>query len=108
MKILFVCSANYQRSKTAEDYFRNNNTDHLYKSAGTNHKECEKKGTTKLTAELMLWADVVYVMEQKHADIIHKEGNAIYDNKIHVLSIEDIYQYNSPELIKILKGKIKL
>ena len=46
MKYLFVCSANKQRSKTAEDYLSGLNPEHEFLSAGTNHKICFKEGTT--------------------------------------------------------------
>ena len=40
--ILFVCSANKQRSKTAEDYFSSKYADFHFISAGTNRKICEQ------------------------------------------------------------------
>ena len=42
-KILFVCSANKQRSKTASDYFSEKLTTFEFDSAGTNHKICNKE-----------------------------------------------------------------
>lgn len=43
--ILFICSANKQRSKTVEDYFCRKYTDFEFISAGTNSKICEQEGT---------------------------------------------------------------
>jgi len=53
MRILFVCSANKQRSKTAEDYFAQEYQDYEFQSAGTNLKICRKEGTTSLTEDLL-------------------------------------------------------
>jgi len=106
MKILFVCSANKQRSKTAEDFFSIKYNNHKFLSAGTNIKICRKEGTTELTEDLLIWADKVYVMEQKHVNQIQKHTGSKYYTKIHVLNIPDIYNYYNTELITILEEKI--
>lgn len=64
--ILFVCSANKQSSKTAEDYFTSKYTNFNFDSAGTNQKICNKEGTNFITEKHLTWADEVYVMEQRH------------------------------------------
>ncbi|NRR90919.1 phosphotyrosine protein phosphatase [Winogradskyella undariae] len=108
MKILFVCSANKQRSKTAEDYFASKYNSHEFLSAGTNLKICRKEGTTALTEDLLQWADKVYVMEQRHLGQIQKYTGSRYYSKVTVLNIPDIYKYYSQELLKILKEKITI
>lgn len=108
MNILFICSANYQRSKTAEDYFNKEYGLHEFKSAGTNHKECKKRETTPLSNELMIWADKVFVMEKHHENVINEYSKGTYQNKINVLNIPDVYQYNQPELIDLLKRKVNI
>lgn len=104
MNILFVCSANKQRSKTAHHYFAERYSQHQFKSAGTNHKICKKEETTPLTEDLLIWADSVYVMEEKHRRIIEEHTGNTYLSKILVLNIPDIYEYNSTELIEILEN----
>ena len=106
MKTLFICSANKQRSKTAENYFAEKHFEHEFRSAGTNNKICRKEGTTELSEELLEWADKVYVMEKKHLDQIQKHTGSKYYSKINVLDIPDIYKYYDAGLIKILDGKI--
>lgn len=108
MKILFVCSANKQRSKTAEDYFSEKHKDHEFLSAGTNSRICRKEGTTVLTADLLQWADKVYVMERKHLNQIQKRTGSTYYFKIEVLDISDIYKYYDGTLIRLLEMKIQL
>lgn len=106
--ILFVCSANKQRSKTAEDYFAAIYPNKNFLSAGTNHKVCVREGTEPLTEDLLQWADIVYVMENKHSKLIKEATSNKYFDKIVVLNIEDVYKYYQKELINILKEKIKL
>tara|TARA_R110002049_G_scaffold1346_1_gene10231 strand:+ start:13120 stop:13446 length:327 start_codon:yes stop_codon:yes gene_type:complete len=106
VKILFICSANKQRSRTAEDYFSSKHEDHDFSSAGTNIKICRKEGTTELTEELLQWADKVFVMEKRHLDQIQKHTGSEYYKKITVLNIPDIYKYYDAELIEILNDKI--
>jgi predicted protein tyrosine phosphatase len=103
--ILFVCSANKDRSKTAEDYFSANYSDLCFDSAGTNKNTCNKLGTNYISKEQLDLADEVFVMENKHLKTIKELfGNKYYD-KITVLNIKDIYTYGSKELIKVLIAK---
>jgi predicted protein tyrosine phosphatase len=106
LKILFVCSANKQRSKTAEDYFASKYSSHDFLSAGTNAKICRKEGTTELTEDLLIWAEVVYVMEQRHLDQIQKHTGSTYYSKVRVLHIPDVYKYYDASLIDVLKEKV--
>ena len=108
MNYLFICSANKQRSKTAEDYFALKFQEHEFLSAGTNLKVCRKEGTTELTKDLLEWADKVYVMEKKHLDQIQKHTGSKYYSKITVLHIPDIYQYYDKGLLRILDERIVL
>lgn len=107
-KILFVCSANKQRSKTASDYFSEKFPSIAFDSAGTNHKICHKEGTQPLTESLMHWADSVLVMEEKHKRIITENGGSHFRKKIAVLSIPDRYTYYQKELIGLLESKAEL
>lgn len=106
-KILFVCSANKQRSKTASDYFSEKITSILFDSAGTNHKICNKEGTQALTDSLMEWADLVIVMEEKHKRIIVNNGGSSFRKKIKVLAIPDRFKYYQKELIELLNQKAR-
>ncbi len=105
--ILFVCSANKQRSKTAEDYFSSKLTGFNFLSAGTNQKICEQEGTVFLTEELMAWADMILVMEEGHRKQIRDYSKSNKAGKINVLNIRDIYKYYDKELINLLEEKTK-
>jgi predicted protein tyrosine phosphatase len=104
-RILFVCSANKQRSKTASDYFSEKLIDFEFDSAGTNQKICNKEGTQALTPELMKWADLVIVMEEKHRRLIVENGGSEFGKKIKVLAIPDRFKYFQKELIDLLEQK---
>jgi predicted protein tyrosine phosphatase len=107
MNILFVCSSNKLRSRTAEDYFYKKYPDFVFGSAGTNKKSCQKEGTTFLTEDMLDWADLVYVMETKHKKQIKSCIGDKYDKKIRVIDIPDKYKYFQKELIALLEKKCK-
>jgi predicted protein tyrosine phosphatase len=94
--LLFICSKNQWRSPTAELLFKGHQL-HNARSAGTSDK-----ARIKLNQKLMDWADVAFVMEYKHRDIV-KQQFALQGKPLIVLNIEDDYQFNDPELIEILK-----
>lgn len=103
MNILFLCTANIQRSKTAELLFQQIYQEHSVKSAGLSRKYCERNGSTLCTVELLDWAHVVFVMEHRHIERIHENVGSRYDDKLTNLNIDDVYQFNDAELVQILK-----
>lgn len=105
--ILFVCSANKQRSKTADDYFSEKYPKLNFDSAGTNLKICHKEGTNPITDEMAEWADVIYVMEKRHKEGINKLTSENYSKKIKVLNIPDRFKYYQKELIELLEEKVR-
>jgi len=105
-KALFICSANKDRSRTAEDMFADKFPMHQFDSAGTNQKICNQLGTSFINEHQLDWADVVYVMEQKHLQVLRSLFGNEYSNKIEVLNIKDIYQYGAEELKEIFENKL--
>jgi len=56
---------------------------------------------------MVTWADVIFVMERKHQQILKQLfPEDIGDKTLVVLDIEDNYQFNDPELIVILKASL--
>ena len=101
MKILFVCSRNKWRSRTAETVFKNNGL-HQVKSAGT-----ENNARIRLTQNLLNWADLIYVMERKHKEkVLDRFNMKRLNERIEILDIEDDYKYMDEELVEILKLKL--
>ena len=101
MNILFVCSRNKWRSRTAETIFKNNQK-HSVKSAGTEHD-----ARIKVTEKLISWSDLIFVMEKRHRErLIEKFGSLTDSKEIVVLDIQDDYKYMDPELIEILETSV--
>lgn len=98
-RILFVCSANVQRSKTAEVIFAKRFPQLEFDSAGTNHMLCIKAGTKMLTEPLVKWADRVFVMERKHKRLINQYTRDQYTDKLVVLDIPDEFEFMQEELV---------
>ncbi len=102
MNILFVCSRNNWRSRTAETIFKDNGH-HSVRSAGT-----ESSARIKVTAKMLDWADIIFVMEKKHKErLIQKFGSQIDEKEIVTLEIKDDYKYMDSELIEILETSVK-
>ena len=108
MNILFLCTANLNRSRNAADYFSSNGAGHHYKSAGLSQKYCQKYGTTLCTIELLRWADKIFVMEDIHVQRIAEHAGESYLYKIEVLNIDDVYQYMQSDLIELLTSDKRL
>jgi len=105
-KILFICSANKDRSRTAEDYFSETNPNCVFDSAGTNQKLCNQLGTSYIQENQLEWADLIYVMELKHHDAIKSLFGNKYSSKVTVLGIKDVYKYGSRDLKDLLQSKL--
>lgn len=108
MNILFICTANRDRSKTAEHHFAPKHPQHVFKSCGTNEYYCKTWKGTFLKREHLEWADKIFCMYQNHLDDIHDRFGKVFDHKITNLQIEDVYHYKSEKLIKILEEKVIL
>lgn len=97
MKVLFICNQNQNRSKTAEELFKNK---FEVKSAGLYNE----KPVTKSQLE---WADIIVVMEDEQRKELGKRFPTPYLKKrIISLNIPDVYSYGQPQLINILKSKM--
>jgi predicted protein tyrosine phosphatase len=101
-RILFVCTANLDRSPTAEDLYRNDPR-YEVKSAGT-----APFAANPITRDLLLWADRVFVMcereDRHHTEIKHRFP--MLDSKIIDLDLEDRWHRGHPELVRRLLKKL--
>lgn len=101
LKVLFVCMQNRLRSPTAENVFSVHPRLEV-KSAGI-----DKESKVCVDGELLEWADIVFVMERRQRNIIHKKFKDIYDRKrIICLYIPDDYDYMDPVLIELLRESV--
>ena len=100
-KLLFLCNQNRLRSPTAEAIFRENSALEV-KSAGVYND-----ASVPVNLELLEWADIIFVMEKRKRNIIHKKFKDIYRNKrIVCLYIPDDYEYMAPDLVQLLKMRL--
>ena len=94
--LLFICSKNQWRSPTAELLFKGHQL-HNARSAGTSDK-----ARIRVNQKMLDWADVIFVMENKHRDMLKREFH-LNNKPITVLGIDDNYPFNDPELVGMLK-----
>ena len=102
-RILFVCTANVDRSRTAEDLYR---ADERYevRSAGV-----APFATVCLTRDLLLWADRVFVMnerEDQHRTLIRIRFPDV-DRPLADLDIEDRWPRGDPELVALILRRLR-
>ena len=102
-RILFVCTANVDRSRTAEDLYRDDER-YEVRSAGV-----APFATVRLTEELLLWADRVFVMNEREDR--HRTFIRVYfpnvDRPLTDLDIEDRWSRGDPELEKIILRRLR-
>jgi predicted protein tyrosine phosphatase len=70
---------------------------HQARSAGTSDK-----AQIKVNQKLIDWADVIFVMERKHKELL-KQRFLFPGKELVVLDIEDNYRFSDVVLIEILK-----
>ena len=99
LHILFVCSQNKWRSLTAETLYAGF-PGYAVKSAGT-----EAGARVRVTAGLLGWADLIFVMEPKHRDRLRQKF-ALGSKRVICLHIADDYGYMDAELIELLLTKL--
>ena len=72
------------------------------RSAGTS-----PNAQRKVSADDIRWAEVIFVMEEKHKSRLVAEFSRLLDGKaIHVLDIPDEYKYMDPELVEQLERSV--
>lgn len=99
--ILFICSRNKLRSPTAEVVFAGC-AEVACASAGLNHD-----ADVPLTPELVLWADVIFVMETAHRQKLQQRFRPYLQGKrVICLNIPDKYGYMDAALVSLLQRKV--
>jgi len=102
MNLLFVCSRNQWRSPTAEAIYKNH-PQLMARSAGT-----EPSARIKLSAKMIHWADIIFVMEKKHKErLLNKFPIDSQQKQIIILDIPDEYKFMDTELIEEIQTRVK-
>ncbi len=97
MKVLFICNQNENRSKTAEEMFKQR---FKTRSAGFYNEK-------PVTEKELNWADMIIVMEEAQRTELSKRFPSVYMKKqILSLDIPNIYRFNQPELKSILESRM--
>jgi len=101
-KILTVCSAGLLRSATLQNF--------LIKEYGYNVRNCGTDSSYALipiSEALVLWADeIIFVNEENYNTIKYDLDELdIPKDKITVLDIPDMYNFNNPELLEIIEAQ---
>jgi len=102
-RILFVCTANVDRSRTAEDLYEGDER-YEVRSAGT-----APFATVPMTRDLFLWAQRVFVMcekEDRHQTHLRLRFPGV-DRPIIDLDIEDRWRRGHPALVARILKKLK-
>jgi predicted protein tyrosine phosphatase len=100
-KVLFVCTANRLRSPTAVAVFAD------YPGLEVRSAGLDAACPRPLTAELVAWADRLFVMEQRHRKALrHRFREQLGDTPLIVLGIPDEYEFMQPELVALLKERV--
>ena len=99
--ILFVCGRNRARSPTAEQVFADYPGIEVA-SAGTS-----RDADVPVTAELLEWADIVFVMENSHrAKLSSLFRGSLQNVKVVRLDIPDDFAFMDSKLVALLKTKV--
>jgi predicted protein tyrosine phosphatase len=101
-RILFVCTANVDRSRTAEDLYRDDPR-YSVRSAGT-----APYAVQPLTGELVEWADRIFVMcerEDGHRTLLRRRFPSL-DRPVLDLDVEDRWRRGHPELVGLLRRRL--
>jgi predicted protein tyrosine phosphatase len=97
MNVLFVCNQGRHRSRTAAELFRGR---YATRYAGLYNDR-------PVTERELAWADLVVVMEEfQRTELSERFPKAYLKKRIISLGIPDIYSYNQPELVEVLKRRM--
>lgn len=100
-RVLFICSQNRLRSPTAEQVFSGREGFEVA-SAGLN-----PEAETPVSADLLEWADVIFVMERVHRTKLSKKFTThLKSKRIICLDIPDDFEFMDPTLVRILEAKV--
>ena len=101
MRLLFVCSRNRRRSPTAETHFS------AYPGVETLSAGTSPDAETTVSADLIEWADIIFVMEAAHRRrLMSAFRSQLRQKRLIVLGIPDRYRAMDPELLRLLEAKV--
>jgi predicted protein tyrosine phosphatase len=108
MNIIFICTANRDRSRTAEIYYQNKYPEHRFRSAGINKYLSERHGGIYVKKYMLDVADRIICAEHVHSDWIVQNIDKKYLAKIEILELGDTEAFMSSKLIEMLDSKFSV
>lgn len=100
-RVLFICGKNKWRSPTAEQVFAEHPGLECASAGLSNESEVQ------VSAELLQWADLIFVMEKAHKARLSAGFKAHLSGKrVVCLGIKDNYRLMDPALVKLLTEKV--
>jgi predicted protein tyrosine phosphatase len=101
LKVLFVCTQNRLRSPTAEQVFAD------WPGVETASAGTSRDAQVPLSNELVLWADLICVMENTHRNKLAARFRAqLRGKRVVCLDIPDDYDYLDEALVLLLKAVV--
>ncbi len=101
MRYLFVCGRNRLRSPTAEQLFSS------IPGVETCSAGLSPDADQPLTADLVEWADIVFVMEAtQRAKMARRFAQALRGKRVVCLNVQDDFEYMAPELVRLLWERV--
>ena len=99
--VLFLCSRNRLRSPTAEQVFAD------WPGIEVASAGLAADADHPLGAELLAWADTVFVMERAHrARLSAKFASHLRGKRVVCLGIPDDYGFMDPALVELLQARV--
>lgn len=99
---LFVCSRNRWRSPTAEVVFAS------VPGVVTCSAGLARDAEEVLSADLVEWADMIFVMERVHRSRVQRDfAPLLQDTPVVVLNIKDEFTFMDERLVALLKIKMR-
>lgn len=95
-RVLFVCHGGILRSATAAQWAFE------HKRWNTRSCGCLVDAVPQCSLTLFEWAERIYCMESKQADLINEQTQDKYLRKIRVMHISDDYDYRQPALVAVI------
>lgn len=99
-RVLFLCSRNRLRSPTAEQVFADWPGIEVA-SAGLSPDADEP-----CTAELVAWADLIFVMEKSHRRKLARGFGRHVTARVICLDIPDDHDFMAPALVTLLRARV--
>ena len=99
--ILFICGQNRLRSPTAEQVFAD------WPGIETASAGLSNDAAIPVSAELVVWADLIFVMEKTHRTKLSRHfRKSLADTPVICLDIPDDYDCMAPALVKLLNARV--